>query len=119
MSNIVLAKAHDAQSVIGKFHFVKPGSADGTTLLAGAATDPIVGISGELDVQVGERHDVTLIGISYLVAGAAFTRGAVLTSDANGCGVAAATGNRIGALALESASTAGDMVRVLVTPGVN
>ena len=118
MSNLVLARAYDSQSAIGKFLFVKPGSADGTATLATAATDLITGVNGELDVVSGERHDVTHIGITYLVAGAAFARGAKLTSDSSGRGVAAATGNQVGAVALESAAAAGDMVRVLVNPHV-
>jgi hypothetical protein len=116
MSNLILANAFDAQSAIPKFTFVKPGSADGTTLPAAAASDAIIGVNGELDAASGERHDVTLVGVSLLVAGAAVTRGAMLTADAAGRGVTAAAGNRVGAVALESAAAAGDLIRVLVNP---
>lgn len=118
MSNLVLARAYDAQAAIGKGLFVKPGSADGTVVPAAAAADLITGINGELDVTNGERCDVVHMGIAYLVAGAAFVRGAKLTSDAAGRGVTAVAGNQVGAVALESASAAGDMVRVLVNPSV-
>jgi Uncharacterized conserved protein (DUF2190) len=118
MSNLVLARNMLSQGTIPAYTYVKPGSADGTVVAAAAATDNIIGVTGELPVVAGERVDVTLIGISYLVAGAASTRGAPLTSDASGRGVAAATGNRVGAISLESAAAAGDQIRVLVQLGV-
>ncbi len=113
----LLSRGSTAQGAILRNRFVKFGTANATAVQAAAATDLIYGINAELDVDDGERHDVVVVGVADLVAGAAFARGSRLTSDAQGRGVVATTGNQIGAVALESALAAGDRVRVLVTPG--
>lgn len=118
MSNPILIKAFDAQGAIPAYSNVKLGTADGTVVVATAASDPIIGVSGELPVAAGERVDVMLCGISYVVCGAAITRGTPCTSDASGRAVAAAAGNRLGVILLESATAAGDIKRGLLAQGV-
>lgn len=120
MSNPILLKNWTAGAAISPFRFVKFSAAD-TVIQAAAATDSIVGASNEVGAASGERQDVVHVGFAFIEAGASFAVGAMLTADSVGRAVApapaAGTNNRIGAIAFEAASAAGDIVRALLTPG--
>lgn len=121
MANLLLALNYIAESAITINRLVKPGAADTGVVQASAATDSITGVVNELSVVTGERVDVVHQGVAWVEAGAAIVRGAPITSDANGRGITAAPAAganvRILGIALESASAAGDVIRVLLEPG--
>jgi hypothetical protein len=62
-----------------------------------------------------------MVGIALVVAGAAITRGALVTSDSQGHAVTAApaagVNNRIVGMAYEAATAAGDIIRVFLAQG--
>lgn len=121
MSNPTLYKSYIAAMAIPAFRICKFSALD-TVTLATAATDASMGINGEVAPATGERADVVRSGIAYVEAGAAVAQGAPVTSDSTGRGVAAApaagVNNRVIGYADEAASAAGDVIRVLIAPGV-
>lgn len=122
MSNPMLLKNFVAEAAIPAYRQVKFGASSGAVLLAAAATDAVIGVSNELGPALGERCDIIAVGIAYIEAGAAITRGALVTSDATGRAVTAApsagTNNRYIGIAYDSATAAGDVIPVLVHPGM-
>jgi len=120
MSNPILQKNYIAGGAIPAFTVVKL-SADNGVVAAAAVSDALIGVSSDIAAASGERCDVIVSGIANVLAGAAITRGALLTVDSSGRAVTAApaagTNNRIIGTALESAGAANDVIRVLVNPG--
>jgi hypothetical protein len=120
VSNPLLYKAFTAGGAVAPYRIVAFSAAE-TVIQSAAATASHVGVSSELDVASGERIEVVTHGIAYVTAGAAITLGALVTSDATGRAVAAApaTGvnNRTIGIAMEAAAAAGDIIRVLLSPG--
>lgn len=120
MSNPQLFKNYSAGGAIAAYTIVKFSGAE-TVVAAAAVSDALVGVSHDIAAASGERVDVAHDGIVFVVAGAAFGQGALLTSDASGRAVAAApaagTNNRVIGIALEAATAAGDVVRILLSPG--
>jgi len=116
MRNEDLIKSFDADSTINPYRIVK-FSSDGAVVQAAAATDFLVGISNSLGATTGERCDVVLEDIAEVEYGGNVTRGALLTSDANGKAVVAApasgVNNRIVGLAMVS-GVSGDIGSVLL-----
>ncbi len=121
MSNVMLFKNAVAGAAIPVFTLVKLGADDATVVPAAASTDAIIGAVQEVSPALGERVDVALVGIAYITAGAAITRGALLTSDASGRVITAAPAAGVNArtvgIAVESAGAAGDVIRVLLSQG--
>lgn len=121
MSNPLLQKNYIAGGAIAAFTIVKLGASDTAVVAAAAVADFLVGVSGDIAAASGERCDVIMSGIAFVLAGAAITRGAVLTTDASGRAVTAApaagTNNSTIGRALESAAAANDVIRVLIAPG--
>lgn len=115
-----IVKNYSAGGAMTAYRCVKFSAAE-TVVLAAAATDSIIGLATDVAAASGERQDVVLHGPALGEAGAAFSLGALLTSDASGRLVAAApaagTNNRVVAIAHEAASAASDQVRVFVQPG--
>lgn len=109
----------DAGAAISGNRIVKL-SADATVVQGAAATDALLGVSDQNGAASGERIDVTLDGVAEITLGGTVTRGALLTSDANGKGVAAApsagVNNRIIGMALVS-GVSGDIIDVLLSQG--
>lgn len=66
------------------------------------------------DIATGERVTVQVKDMGLWKTGAAVAYGAELTSDASGKAVTAASGNFIFAIALESASAAGQIIKVQI-----
>lgn len=120
MSNLLLSTSFTAEAAIAPYRIVKHGAADRNVVQAAAAADPSIGVTMELPAAIGERCDVMRVGIALVEAGAAFTRGALITADAVGRGVASApaagVNNRVIGIADEAATAAGDIVRVFISP---
>lgn len=121
MSNPTLLKNMTAGAAINAFRLVKFSAAE-TVVLAAAATDSIIGVCNEVAPAINERCDIVVEGIAFVEAGAAVALGTPVTADASGRGVTAApaagVNNRVIGLAMEAASAAGDVIRVLLSPSV-
>ena len=63
----------------------------------------------------GDGVDIQVKDIGYVKAGAAITKGAAVTSDANGKAVPAAAGNFILGYALSAAANADEVILVQIT----
>lgn len=115
MSNPTLVKQFVAEAAIASSRIVKFGSTDDYVVQGAAAGDALLGIVEGIAPAAGERVDVVLAGIAEIKLGTGgITRGAGVTSDATGQGVAGASGNRAIGYALAS-GVAGDIVRVLIS----
>ena len=121
MSNPTLIKSLTAGAAIAPFRILKFSAAE-TVIQAAAATDSLVCVSNEVGAASGERQDVIVEGIVFIEASAAFVPGTPITSDAVGRAVTAApaagVNNRIIGFAWDAAAATGDIVRVLLSPGV-
>lgn len=113
-----LIKSYDAGAAVTARRIVK-FSADGVVIHGAAATDSLVGVTGQLDAASGDRVDVTRTGMALVEFGGNVTRGDKLTSDANGKAVTAApaTGvnNQIIGIA-EVSGVDGDIGSLLISP---
>lgn len=76
--------------------------------LATVATTPIIGIL-QNKPTAGQAADVRFVGVSKVVAGAAYTRGTALMINGSGQLITWVTTNVAVAIALESATGAGDI----------
>lgn len=115
-----LIKNFKAGAAIAAFRFLKFGADDNTVVQAAAATDAIIGVSGELAAAAGEPCDVHLGDVAEVSYGGNVARGDLLTSDADGKAVAAApaagVNNRTGGVAMRD-GVLNDVGAVLVAPG--
>lgn len=100
-----------AENAVPAFRFATVGSADGNVKLA-AAGNADIGVSTDVDTDVGHPCDVQLDGIARVEAGGAVTYGGMIGAGENGKAVAVASGEAIG-MALDS-GVAGDVIRVLI-----
>lgn len=117
MGNETLNKNFTATGAIAANRIVKFGAADGEVVQAAAAADLSVGICGSVGPASGERVDVVMAGIAEVEFGGTVARGAMVTADANGKAIAAASTNRTIGIALVSAIS-GDIAPVLIAPSV-
>ena len=107
---------------------------DEQVIQAGAASDRPVGISAEwmrdppglvgsnnaIHAQAGDQCQVYQLGDDCLLeTGGVVNHQDLLTSDSQGRGVIAGTGDVVGARALQSAAGAGIKIRVVVEPGTS
>jgi len=91
MNNPGLIKNLIAAAVIAAYRIVKFGADDAHVAQGAAATDALIGVTGQLGAAAAEdRIDITLSGTVYVEYGGAVTRGDPLTSDAVGRAVTAA-----------------------------
>lgn len=120
MSNYLLKKNLVASVAIPVYRIVKFVSAE-TVAPATGPTDFLIGAVDHVSPGAGERCDVALMGIAYIEAGAPINKGVFLTSDGLGRCVIAMPGSglnfRLIGQALEDASAAGDVIRVLLQLG--
>ena len=118
-NNQLFSKSYNAGGPLAPNTIAKIGANDYDVLQAAAATDTILGVTTEISSATGERVDVVLQGIVDLKLGGTVTRGALLTSDASGNGVAAApaagVNNRIVGMAIIS-GVVGDIIPCLLSP---
>jgi hypothetical protein len=100
---------------------VKFGTADGQVVQSAAAADAHVGVSDLGQDTAGARVDVILGDIADVEAGAAITRGALLSADSAGrviVATASAGANvRTIGTALAAAAGAGEIIPINVVPG--
>jgi hypothetical protein len=114
----LLFQTFNAEAAILPRRIVKMGAADGQVLQGAAATDALIGVADFIgQATVGGRVDVVLAGTVEVELGGTVTRGAPITSDASGRGVAAApaagTNNGIIGRALMS-GVSGDVILVIL-----
>lgn len=118
--SMLLTRNFIAGAAMTAYRIVRFSAAD-TVVLAAAATESLIGVTNDVAAASGERQDVIVQGMPWVEAGAAFSIGALLTSDASGRAVAAApaagVNNRIIGIAFRAAVAAGDRVEVLLAPG--
>lgn len=81
---------------------------------AGLAAD---GVLQDDPAAAGRAGLVMTLGTTKVVAGAAVTRGAKVTSDSTGRAVTATTGNFICGRAITTAGAAGELMEVELIPG--
>lgn len=122
MPNKTLVKSCIAEAAVLPYRVVKFGSADGQVVQAAAATDASIGIADNLGQgTAGSRVDVALSGTAEAEAGAAITRGVLLSVDSSGRVITAAASAgsnvRVIGIAMASASAAGEIIPVSINPG--
>lgn len=120
MSNPLLMKAFTAGGAISPYRIVRIASAE-TVEQAAAVANTMIGVNTDLAIVANERVEVAVQGIAFVEAGAAIAIGVLVTTDASGRGVTAApaagVNNRHVGIALDAAVAAGDIIRVLLSPG--
>lgn len=122
MANVLLNETWKAGSVIRQYRGVTLSADDTVVEVTTLGTGPSVGIAQELadaaDVTLGKRVIAVMThGVSKAVAGAAITRGASVSFDAQGRVIPAiATYNVIG-VARQTVTTAGDILDVDLSQG--
>jgi hypothetical protein len=125
-ANFVLDKGYLAAVAIGKFLCVKVGAGDELCTIVTGTNDAVLGVSQEAataqDALDGRVIDIRLMGITMCVAQAAIARGAKVRAHSSGkvttlAGTAGLVENIVG-IALETVTTDGDWLHVLLTPGV-
>lgn len=118
--NAEFNKGFVAGGAIAAKRIVKFGSADNAVVQAAAVADFAIGVS---DLAVASADHVTVVmgGIAIVEYGGNVTRGAMLTTDADGKAVTAApaagTNNRVIGIAMVS-GVSGDLGSVLLQPGM-
>lgn len=120
-NNPGLIKTFLAGAAIGAYTLVKFGSDDKHVVEATAATDAIIGVTGQLGASAAEEPvDVILTGIAEVKYGGSVTRGALLTATTGGQAVAASPGAGTNASVIGRAmasGVSGDIGSVLLSPG--
>lgn len=111
-----LVDNYDAQVQIRKHRFVTLGTIDGGITLAVGPTAPIIGVSTDIDAEIGEPCDVVRAGLAKVVYGAAVAKGALLTSDTQGRAITALTGHYYAGIA-EIAGAVDDIGSYQLEPG--
>jgi GNAT superfamily N-acetyltransferase len=113
-------KAFTAGGAIAPYRIVRITSADNVEQAA-AVSHTLIGVNSDLAIASGERVEVMTHGIAYVEAGAAVAVGVFVSTDSQGRGIAAApaagANQRVIGVALEAASAAGDVIRVLLSQG--
>jgi Uncharacterized conserved protein (DUF2190) len=118
MSANYLARSRIAIAVIAAYTIVKAGAGVNEATPATAATDKLLGTADELDTPVGDMVDISIAPVGTVKLGGTVAVGDLITSDANGRGVATTTaGNRYIGIA-EQAGVAGDLITYLRAPGL-
>lgn len=111
--------ARTAEATVNDYRIIKPGTAAGSCVQAAAATDKLLGTSGDEFVHTtGEVVPLALGPLPYVRLGGTVAAGDQLTSDANGKAIATTTiGNRTIGAAL-TAGVLDDIVQYVRAPGV-
>ena len=102
-----------AVTPIAQYHIVQSSGAAGNGGLATADTQVLMGVV-QNPVLVEDHITVCPLGHSKLVAGAAISLGARLTSNASGRAVAAGSGDTVIGYAHEAAAADGDIIRAFI-----
>ena len=104
----------------GKQYIIGRISAAGEVNQASLATDSdMVGVQqNKPDTATGAAVTVGDLGISWIIAGAAVTAGAVMTTDSSGRAITVASGQIAIGRAIDTAGAAGDQIRAQLFPPV-
>lgn len=114
-----LTKNYDAEAVVAAHRIVKFGAADNGVVQGAAATDLLIGVSDLGADAIGDRVDVYRSGLVDVEYGGNVTRGALLTSDANGRAIAATPGAGVRTIGVaEVSGVLNDIGKVLIAPSV-
>lgn len=92
MGTPTLNKNYVAEAAVKKCRIVAFGSSEGQVVHAASATAKSMGVSMELDADLGDRVDITRAGIADVEYGGTIAAGDELTADAEGRAVVAAPG---------------------------
>jgi hypothetical protein len=90
MANPGLIKTFTAETAVTPYRIVKHGTLDTNVVMATGVNDNLLGVSGQVQGDIGKRVDATLSDIADIEFGGVVTRGDWLTADVNGKGVTAA-----------------------------
>ncbi|MBE9102767.1 capsid cement protein [Vacuolonema iberomarrocanum] len=107
---------YEADGAIGAYRIFKPGTAEGQIAAAAAATEPLLGVTTDIDAADGERVDGVRSGFAPVIYGGNVAVGDWLTSDANGAAVATTADGANVLGRAEVAGVAGDRGSVFLTP---
>ena len=118
MTRVLFWDAKEAGAAIAGYRIVKPGSADGKVVQSAAAGNSHIGVSYRKGAKANETVEIARVGVAEVEYGDTITRGALLTSDADGKAVAAGAGNRVIGTA-EISGVDGDIGQVLLAPGLH
>lgn len=106
-------------AIVTAFVIAKFGADDETMTVGAAVGDKLAGIFQHTTENAGDQVRVATEGLSSLVLGGNVVRGDLITSDANGKGVAAApasgVNNRVIGVAMNSGAS-GDIITVAIAP---
>jgi hypothetical protein len=109
MRTEMFIKSYRADAAVTKHRLVKAGAADGSIAQSTLATSAIMGVADSLGGESGKVMDVICGGYATVEYGGDVTRGAPLTSDADGKAiVATVAGSRLIGYAV-TAGAAGDL----------
>lgn len=115
----LLQKGYTAGANITAHRILKFGAADGTVVMADDATAALIGVQSELDCDAGDRASAAMVGnIEDVEFGGNVSRGAPLTSDAQGRAIAATTTGQFIVGFAEVSGVSGDIGTVIISPGV-
>jgi len=115
-NNPGLTLAYTASTDIPARVLVKYGANDGEAALATTKKDAFLGVSSDVAYATGQHVDVIRSGVTPVIYGAAITRGAALTANADGAAIPAAAGDQIAGYA-EISGAAGDIGSIFLQRG--
>ena len=118
--NSLIEKEANAGAALGQFLILKKGTNDDDVIQATAVSEEFIGVSQVAATAANQKVRVMLSGISKIKLGGTVTQGQWLTTDANGCGVAAAPASGVNNAVIGRAMTSGvanDIGLVLIAPG--
>jgi len=102
-----------AATAVSRYHIVQVSGAQYGGL-ATAVTQALVGVTQSEAAAAGDPLTICPLGRSKVVAGAAVTIGARVTTDASGRAIACTSGSVYVGVAIDAAAAAGDVFEVLV-----
>ena len=115
-----LTFSYVAEMAIPARRFVKHGTTDGRVTLATDGAVPILGAAEQIPTKVNCTVDVIHTECAVVEAGGAVARSSPVTSDGTGRAIVAAPAAGVNmwsaGVALEAATAAGDLIRVLLVP---
>lgn len=109
-----------AEVAIPARRLVKHGTADGRVTLATDGSVPILGAAEQIPTKINFAVDVIHTECAVVEAGGAVARSSPVSADATGRAIVAAPAAGVNmwaaGVALETATAAGDFIRVLIVP---
>jgi len=115
--NPILTKNYEAAAAVSQYRIAKFGASDGLAGQAADTIDPLIGVF-DLSASQGERVDVVRQGIAEVELGGAITRGAQVTTDADGKGVALAAADYGMKQAVAAGEDASVSAQAIVVTGI-